>query len=706
MNQATTGPVVMSCEGKVQGRHFERLAVVYVRQSTVQQVVRHQESTRHQYSLVQLAEQFGWPRERILVIDDDQGISGASAEKRLGFQRLLSEVALDHVGLILGVEMSRLARSCKDWYQLLEICALFGTLICDQDGLYDPSQYNDRLLLGLKGTMSEAELHILQQRMRQGALQKARRGELVSMVPRGYVRDASGEVRLDPDEQVRGIVRLVFEQFARLGSISGVLRHLVDHGLQLPRRAVSGPQKGELTWLRPSRSILQKMLTHPMYAGAYVYGRHCKSPDVRRRRRVPVLVPRHEWHVLLRDRYPAYVSWEEYERNIAKIKENHSRYTARGSVRKGRALLTGLVTCGRCGHRLGTRYAERDQPRYFCLAERTMHGGPACQSFAARALDDEVVRLALLALTPSALEVSLRVAMDLQGQREQADIQWRQRLERAAYEADRIRRQYEAVEPENRLVARTLEAAWEEKLCMHRELVEKHERFLHDRPAGLTVREQERLKSLANDVPTLWNSATTTDADRKQILRELIDKVVVNVEAETEWVESRIYWAGGHETYTRFRRPVARLEQLASWPECCRRMQELNRQARSAPEIVSVLNREGYRSVNGKLLTESTIRSWLSRYGLSSIHRQKRELLKLGPDEWFTKDLCRKLGVSIDAVYRWIRQRLVTARQIDGRQGWWVVTANADKLQELTAFKTRQDERRRYHESSSEDANV
>lgn len=307
---------------QIQSRHFEPMAVVYVRQSSLHQVQQNQESTQLQYGLANTAERLGWPRERILVIDDDLGISGAPSEGRSGFQRLLSEVALDHVGLILGVEMSRLARSCKDWYQLLELCALFGTLIGDLDGHYDPMSYNDRLLLGLKGTMSEAELHILQQRMHQGAMQKARRGELVNLVPVGYIRRPSGEVTLDPDEQVQAIVRTIFEQFERQGSVGAVLRYLIANRTQLPVRMHSGPDKGSLQWRRPNKSAFRNMLRHPMYAGAYAYGRSRKDKQARPKKRRQRWLPPDQWQVLLRDRYPAYITWEQYERNVAQIKEN------------------------------------------------------------------------------------------------------------------------------------------------------------------------------------------------------------------------------------------------------------------------------------------------------------------------------------------------------------------------------------------------
>jgi DNA invertase Pin-like site-specific DNA recombinase len=700
------GPLLAGREEKIQGRHFERLAVVYVRQSTIKQVQRNQESTRHQYSLVQLAERLGWPRERIVVIDDDQGMSGASSEKRHGFQRLLSEVALDHVGLILGVEMSRLARSCKDWYQLLEICALFGTLICDLDGLYDPSAYNDRLLLGLKGTMSEAELHVLKQRMRQGSLQKARRGELVNSVPRGYVRDRSGRVSFDPDEQVQTTIKLVFEQFERIGSVQGVLRHFVECGVQLPGRAISGPNKGALEWRPPRRAALQNILAHPMYAGAYVYGRRRERRGADSRRSQRSRRPRQEWHVLLRDRYPAYISWEQFERNVARIRENYSRFGVRGSVRKGRALLAGILVCGRCGHHLATQYPERDQPRYACSADRTSEGAPRCQALGARALDEEVTRLLLAALSPSALEVSLAVAADLQSQREQADLQWRQRIERAEYEAERARRQHDAVEPENRLVARALETAWEGRLLEQREVMEKYDRFLQEQPKGLAIDEQDRIRRLASDLPALWNAETTTDADRKQILREVIDKVVVNVEGESEWVEARVYWAGGQETYTRFRRPVQRMEQLASWPQLQERVRELKADGCTAAEMARILNEEGFRATRGKPLNKAGIRALMSRHGLSAVSRDKRKLAALGPDEWLIGDLCERLRVSKGSIYRWVKSGQLAARQAGGPQGFWIVTAGAEKVAELSAARCRQEKRRQYHECSSKKAKV
>jgi DNA invertase Pin-like site-specific DNA recombinase len=680
------GSPLLTQEKKVGRRHLERLAVVYVRQSSVHQVQRNQESTQLQYGLVDHAARLGWPRERTVVIDDDLGVSGASSEGRLGFQRLLSEVALDHVGIILGVEMSRLARSCKDWYQLLELCALFGTLISDLDGLYDPTCYNDRLLLGLKGTMSEAELHIIRQRMWQGALQKARRGELITKGPVGYVR-AGDQLVMDPDEQARSVVQLIFEQFDRLGTMHAVLRYLVDNGIRLPVRSASDPNKGQLEWRRPNQTALQVMLTHPVYAGAYVFGRSCQSKAARQQRR-PYRVPRSEWLVLLRDRYPAYITWQQYEENQSRLEQNRSRYGSRCSVRSGRALLAGLVVCARCGRTLRTQYGSRAcKPRYSCTSGQALYGEPRCQTLAAQPLDDEVVRLTLTALQPSALDVSLRVAADIQHQREEAEKLWRQRLERAAYESERAARQYHAVEPENRLVARTLEAAWEERLRAQREVQEQYERFRLEQPKVLTPDEQERIRRLAADVPLLWQAATTTDADRKEILRELIDRVEVNVEGESEWVEAKIRWTGGHQTYTRFRRPVQRFEQLSAWRQLRRRVEELLSAHVSVPKIAEQLTTEGFRTVDGKPFSEGSVRMFMTRQRLCSLRNRPNPAVKLRKHEWLIPELARELGVGHATVYAWIREERVTARKL--KDGRCVITADKAKCRELAAYQAR-----------------
>ena len=393
----------------------------------------------------------GWPRDRILIIDDDLGKSGESVEGRPGFQRLLAEVALDHVGLILGLEMSRLARSCKDWHQLLELCARFHTLLGDADGLYDPTDYNDRLLLGLKGTMSEAELHILKERMYQGKLNKARRGELMSIPPIGYIRLTSGEWAIDPDEQVQTTVRLIFDQFDREATLHGLLRYLVHHGIRIPVRPHSGPNRGGLEWRRPNRATLQNLLHHPIYAGAYRFGHRPIDP----RRKQPgrpntgKLIRRpEECLVLIRDRLPAYITWERFCANQDRLAANRARQDRPGAPRQGASLLAGLLRCGRCGRRMTVRYSgPKNRQSYNCAHGSADYAEPLCQTVSGLVVDDLVAREILAALEPAALEASLAAVAEVERERAELSRHWQLRRERAGYEVERAARQYQAWNP-------------------------------------------------------------------------------------------------------------------------------------------------------------------------------------------------------------------------------------------------------------------
>jgi len=684
---------------KVQPRHLTRSAVVYVRQSTMQQMIRHQESTRIQYGLRDLAARYGWLEDQIEVIDDDLGVSGASSEGRAGFQRLLADVALDRVGLILGVEMSRLARSCKDWYQLLELCAVFGTLIGDLDGLYDPAHYNDRLLLGLKGTMSEAELHVLKQRLEQGRLAKARRGELGRVAPIGYVRRPSGEVDLDPDEEVRAVVRCIFDQFDRLGTIGAVLRHFTRNGMKVGVRVHSGPSKGEVEWRRLHRATVAQMLHNPAYAGVYAYGR--RVTDARRRiqgRRGTgrLVATPEEWLVCLKDRLPAYISWDQYEHNVAQLAAHQSRRVARGAPRKGQALLQGLVVCGRCAKKMATHYYKRgSHARYQCIQEMRDHGGRPCQGMTSRVLDAEVSRLALKALAPAALELSLRVSEDLERARAELEAQWRRRLERARYETERAARQYHAVEPENRLVARTLETAWEEQLREQRRLEVEYERSCREQPRVLTEEERQTIRALAEDLPALWSARTTSVEDRKAILRQIIDRVVVTVEGETEWMEIMVYWAGGQKTYRRIRRPVRGTRQLGNYDELCARLRVLKDEGLDAVEMAKRLNAQGWRRPRrGAHFTGRVVRRLL---GLSGIlpARRRGERSGLVPGEWWAPDLARELGCTVHAVYKRLRRGTLSGRQLDGLGRRWVISVPPDELARLRKAAARRPRRSR-----------
>lgn len=672
---------------KVTPRHLERLAMVYVRQSSPQQVQRHQESTRLQYGLVERAVSLGWPRERVVIIDDDMGRSGATAEGRPGFQRLMAEVGLDHVGVILGVEMSRLARSCRDWHQLLEVCAIFGCLICDLDGLYDPSQYNDRLLLGLKGTMSEAELHILRQRMEQGKRAKAHRGEMAMPLPMGYLRRPTGEVIKDPDEQVQQTIQRVFERFEACGSIQGVLRYLAEQRIRLPMRSMRREDRGELKWRRPRYSALREMLNNPTYAGVYVFGR--TRTDARWKRAGHpgsgrTRVGRGQWEVCIQDQLPAYISWEQYEAHQEQLKAN--RNTSLGVPRKGSALLSGLLRCGRCGYRMMVRYSG-GCPRYECWAARD-YGEGRCQSLAAKSIDEKIKELVLRALEPCSLEISMQVATDIDRERRQLEEVWQKRLERADLEADRALRQYNAVEPENRLVARTLERLLEEKLCAQKELKEEYAQVMARQPKVLTDEERRAILALASDIPALWESPTTTDADRQMIIRQLVSQIIVEVKGQSEKVAVSVQWVGGHQTSTSIRRTVAGIKQLDEQEIIFQMICELRAQGLTGEEIAPILNEEGFRRPKKRdLFDGSTVRSICCAHHLTEQEgRPSKRRAMLRKHEWRLPKLAAELGIPGSTLSSWLYKGIVRGRHLDESGQPWAIYADEKELERLRSL--------------------
>jgi DNA invertase Pin-like site-specific DNA recombinase len=679
---------------KIRRPHLERLAVVYVRQSTQRQVLENRESTELQYKLTRRAEELGWRPDRVLVIDEDLGHSGTSAADRAGFQRLLAEVGLNHVGLILGSEMSRLARSCKDWYQLLELAAVFGVLIADQDGLYDPGEYNDRLLLGLKGTMSEAELHVLRGRLLQGKRNKAERGELFSHPPVGYIRLPDGSLAIDPDEQAQDVVRLVFDKFDELGTVSSLLRYLVRNRILLPVRPHFGPDRGHLEWRRPNRMTLTFLLHHPIYAGAYSHGRRPTDP----RRKIPGrpatgrrLAPMEQWEVLIRDRLPAYISWERYEANLQRLERNRARAAAMGAPRDGDSLLAGLIFCGRCGRRMLVSYpGGLKRARYSCQRGAMEYAEPACQSLAGQGLDDLIARLVLTVLEPAALELSLGAGEDLRRERERLDGHWQQRLERARYEADRAARQYHAVEPENRLVVRELERRWDRALAAVRDLEEQYDRFRREQPAELTAGDLDMLTSVSSDIPALWRAATTTASDRRIVVRHLIERVEVAVQGETEWADVVVHWSGGFVSRHEVRRPVRRLEQLRDYSALMDRVLELHRAGRTSGAIADRLNREGFRPAKRReTFNSSMVRQMLSRQFRSG--PRPRALTEAGPledHEWWLTDLARELGMPVPTVHDWLRRGWITSRKLTGAGGRWILWADEEEIDRLRRLRS------------------
>jgi DNA invertase Pin-like site-specific DNA recombinase len=674
---------------KIAPFHLQRLAVVYVRQSTAQQVLRHEESTRLQYGLVDRARQLGWPEERIVVIDDDLGYSAAEGAHRAGFKRLVSEVSLDHVGMILGVEISRLARSSKDWHQLLEICALFGTLIADSDGICDPADFNDRMLLGLKGTMSEAELHVIKQRMHQGKINKARRGELGFDVPTGYVRSSSGAVTLDPDEEVQQVVRLIFRKFEELLTVHALLRYLVAHDIRVGVRVRGGENKGELEWHAPNQTTLQNMLKNPIYAGAYAYGRRRSDPRKRKPGRRSVGRTSSSpggWHVLLKDRLPAYISWDTYEKNLRQLADNRAVADAKGAPRDGDSLLQGLVVCGHCGARMTVNYHGSDKRySYVCTRQNTVYGASSCQCLSGAPLDAFAAGKVLKALEPAALELSLEAAKNIESERAELDGLWQKRMERATYEAERAGRHYRLLEPENRLVARQLAKDWEQKLSEEQSLKEEYQRFLVGKPRLLSASERGAIRRLSSDIPALWNAASTTNAERKEIIRQVIEGVVVEVEGDSERVGVRIEWAGGRRTIAVVIRPVSSFEQLSYYPELCERVRELASRGLDSILIARRLDAEGYRSPKlVKGFGHQGVQKLMRRLGLCQREGRRRPPQGvLGEHEWWLGELAERIQMPKQTLYTWIRRGWVSSRQLRGHARRWVVWADEAELERL-----------------------
>lgn len=677
---------------KLRPRHLDRLAVVYVRQSSPQQVACNRESTDLQYQLRQRAVALGWANDRVLVIDDDRGISGSSVENRPGFQRLLAEVSLGHVGVVFGREVSRLSRSCRDWHQLLELCALFQVLIADADGVYDPTDPSDRLLLGLRGMMSEAELHVLKARMHQGKLNKARRGELFTCVPVGYVRTPDGGIALDPDEQVRSVVSLVFAKYAELGSLTKTHAYFVANDIQLGLRVYKGPGKGRLVWQRPRRSAFYELLRHPIYAGAYAYGR-CPLDPTRRVAGKPTSgrrnAPPEEWVCLLRDKVPAYISWEQYEANRRRLATNDRGGGAKKPTGRAPTLLNGIVRCGRCGRAMGARNARASaNPRYACDGEFREYGGPRCQSLVAAYPDRLVESLVLKAVEPAALELSFRAAERAERDRERLHAHWGQRLERAAYEAARARRQYDAVDPENRLVARELERQWEQKLAEQRRLAEDYARFQAEQPRHLSAADRERIQALAADLPGLWQSPTTTGGDRRAVVRLLIEGVELTRAGESERVDVTIHWRGGAVTRHEARQGVRAYRALGGLAKLRERVLELRGDGRTAEGIAEVLNREGYQVARDDGFTGDRVRQLLARFGQAGVPPGVRGAGDLpGANECWLPELASRRGVKPIVVHRWRWSGWLHARQLRGENGRWIVWADAAELERLRRLR-------------------
>ena len=669
--------------------HLARWAYVYVRQSCPGQVLRHAESTSLQYQLVERVVAWGWPRDRIRVIDDDLGRSGTSADGRDGFQFLLSEIALARAGLVMSLDASRLSRNNSDWHKLIELCAIFGTLIADGERLYDPCIYGDRMLLGLSGMMSEAELHSLKVRMQDGARNKAARGELRVALPVGLDRLAHGDVVKNPDEEIQARLDLVFRKFKEIGTAGGVVRYCRREGLLLPSRPIRDPAPHDVVWRPATLSAVRLILKNPAYAGAYAFGRTVRDPA----RRTPghphsgiVRLPVDKWQVLLHNVYPAYITWEEYLANQAQLAKNAAPFQEEGAgaAREGQALLQGIVKCGICGRRMHVRYAGKkgNLPVYVCRYAEIEYGGSKCQELRGRDLDTEVARLVLEALAPDRIAIALAALEELEQEYESLRRQWQLRLERIRYETERAQRQYSAVEPENRLVARTLERRWEEKLREVEKVEQEYETWLRQNRLALTDEDRRDILALGEDLPRVWHALTTTPADRKQILRLLIKEVIVDRTRARGKAWFQINWQTGAISEHWFIRPVLSYDEYVNLEVLEQRVRELLAEQKKDGEIAEVLNAEGFRTARRQLFKSATIYGLRKRWNLPAARTNGFYPTRWEDGTYSVPGAAAVLGVSRETIRNWLRAGRLKGHQ-DGKRMPWKITLSDEQIATL-----------------------
>ena len=645
---------------KIADRHLSRHACIYVRQSTPAQLRFNQESTERQYSLVDKARSFGWSQDQIRVLDRDLGQSGAAASPRADFKALVGDVAMGQVGAIFSLEASRLARSNQDWHRLLELCAITGTLVIDDDGVYDPADFSDGLVLGMKGTFAQAELHIIRARLHGGKLNKASRGDLRFALPVGLVFDED-KIVLDPDQEVQGAVRMVFELFAREGTAYGVVQRFGELGLRFPRRSYGGAWDGKLLWGRLTHSRVLGILANPSYAGTYVFGRYHSSKQVRPSGEIVTRsqpVPEEAWRVVIRDHHEGYIDWDRFVANRRRLAANRTNgEVLSGPAREGLCLLQGMLLCGVCGRRLGVHYTGNGgiYPVYQCLwRHREALASRACLSVPAGPLDQAISERLVSAITPVTIELALAALTNLEQRDREVGAQWRRRIERARYELDLAERRYEAVDPGNRLIAATLEQRWNDAMQRLHDLEAELATFEQRTMRAVTAEQKRQVLALAGDFPRLWAASTTTPRDRKRILRLLVRDITVTKGPEPKLVRLHVRWQGGATETLDLRLPPNRAEAVR-YPEAfVARVRDLAA-IHHDDEIVQVLRAEGHQSSTGKPLTVSMVK-WL---------RYKHRIPAPRPAEHTlnVRQVCERYGVSVGVVHYWIERGIIDAQQ-------------------------------------------
>ncbi len=664
-------------ESKITPSHLKRQAVVYIRQSSMLQVEKHLESQKRQYQLQETAQALGWPAAQCVVIDDDQGLSGAQSHNRPGYQKLISKIALREVGIVLGLEVSRLARNSLDWYQLLELAAVFEVLIADEDGVYDPSEFNDRLLLGLKGTISEVELYQIRARLNRGRLHKAQRGELQLTLPVGMDWDERTQApRLAVDQSVRHAIELVFDLFRQIGSLRGVLLHCLAHDIELPYQAQHGTHARQIQWRRPSYDAIRLILTNPTYAGVYCYGKVSRQYDPLAQQTRVQIRPRSEWEVFLPDHHPGYITLAEYEENQSRIANNRFDLPqSQGATRKGEALLPGLVYCQHCGRRMRIRYSG-GAPYYLCDRAKQRYGDPTCNRASAQRVDAQVVDLVLAVVNEGTLELSL--ANDEQVRQQQAALEqhWRDKLKRLQYAVDLARRRYEHVDPANRLVAATLETEWNQalqQLATAQQAYAAQQPTEYERQSSLTA-----MREVIANLRHYWFAAEMAVPEQKEILRCLIERVVL-ARAE-KMIRTTIHWQGG---------ACSQLEvpqYLFSSPYLYWRITHLAR-SHTDREVAEILNQEGIQTVKGRPWSDRRVMDFRQSNNIPSGFTTQ-DALRLSDSGYITTpEAAQQLGVTVSAVESWFKQGILPGKRDSPAATVWIAWS-ADLLYRLQGSAT------------------
>ncbi len=650
-------PIIMMTS-KIADQHLSRTACIYIRQSTPGQVRFNQESTERQYNLKNKAQSLGWTPEKIRILDRDLGHSATT--NREDFKTLASDVAMGQVGAIFALEASRLARSNKEWHRLLEFCAITRTLVFDEDGCYDPADFNDSLVLGLKGTFAQAELHIIRARLHGGKLNKARKGELKFPLPVGYVYEGE-EIALDPDQEVQGAVRAVFELFEREGSAYAVVRCYDELGLRFPRRQWGGAWNGKLIWGRLTHARVIGMLANPTYAGTYVYGRYQSCKEISADGEICTQVrrmPQDEWRVCIPDHHPGYITEAQFVANRRRLEANRTNAEVlAGPAREGLCLLQGLLLCGTCGRRLGVHYTGNGgiYPIYQCIwKHREALASRACMMVPSKPLDSAIAERVVAAVTPVTIELALKALTSLEDRDESIAAQWRRRIERARYEADLAERRYEAVDPHNRLIASTLEQRWNDAAQRVLELETEFNNFQRQTLRAITAEQKRQILQLAGDFPRLWNAPTTEARDRKRMLRLLIKDITVVKGPERKQLQLQIRWQGDATEVVDLRLPANRPDVLRYPAAIVDRVRDLACE-HDDDDIADLFNRENLTSSTGKPFTASMI-NWIRfKHRISGPSRP--------PGTLSVNEVCARYGVSMHVVYYWIERGHITAHQ-------------------------------------------